>query len=63
MKKDCAINFDHIQTVSKNKIGPVITTLSPEKLKMVSRAIQFAPVLVQLVKKYHKGSFKLRPNI
>ncbi len=46
MKKDCAINFDPIQTVSKNKIGPIITTLSPEKLKMVSRAIQFALDLV-----------------
>jgi len=42
MPKDCAVNFDHIQTVSKGKIGPLITTLSPEKLKQVREAILFA---------------------
>jgi len=40
--EDCAINFDHIQTVSKAKIGSLITTLSPEKLKQVRTAILFA---------------------
>jgi len=40
--KDCAINFDHIQTVSKGKIGSLITTLSADKLERVSEAIQFA---------------------
>ena len=42
MKNDCAINFDHIQTVSKGKIGSLITTLSTVKLEQVSEAIQFA---------------------
>jgi mRNA interferase MazF len=42
MNKDCAVNFDHIQTVSKGKIGSLITTLSPDKLKQVREAIQFA---------------------
>ena len=42
MKKDCAINFDHIQTVSKGKIGSLITTLSTEKLQQVSDSVQFA---------------------
>ncbi len=42
MIKDCAINFDHIQTVSKGKIGSLITTLSTDKLEQVSEAIQFA---------------------
>ena len=42
MSKDCAINFDHIQTVSKGKIGSLITTLSPEKLKQGRDAILFA---------------------
>ncbi len=42
MPRDCAINFDHIQTVSKGKIGALITTLSPKKLKQVSEAIIFA---------------------
>ena len=42
MQKDCAINFDHIQTVSKEKIGSLITMLSPEKLKQVREAILFS---------------------
>ena len=42
MIKDCAINFDHIQTISKGKIGSLITTLFTEKLEKVSEAIQFA---------------------
>ena len=42
MLKDCAVNCDHIQTVSKEKIGSLITTLSMEKLKQVRRAILFA---------------------
>lgn len=42
MPKDCAINFDHIQTVSKSKIGSLIMTLMQEKLKQVRNAIIFA---------------------
>ena len=42
MQKDCAINLDHIQTVSKGKIGSLITTLTSERIKQVSRAILFA---------------------
>ena len=42
MKKKCAINCDHIQTVSKDKLGSAITTLTQDKLKQLSRAIWFA---------------------
>jgi mRNA interferase MazF len=42
MVKNCAINLDHIQTVSKGKIGSIITTLSQDKLKQVRDSIQFA---------------------
>ncbi len=42
MPRDCAINCDHIQTVSKTKIGSPIATLSPVKLKQVRKAIIFA---------------------
>ena len=42
MAKDCAINFDHIQTISRGKIGSLITTLSADKLEKVSEAIQFS---------------------
>ncbi len=42
MPKDCVINSDHIQTVSKGKIDLLITTLSPGKMKQVREAILFA---------------------
>ena len=42
MHNDCAINCDHIQTVSKDKIGTVITTLSKEKLVKIRNASCFA---------------------
>ena len=42
MPKGCAINCDHIQTVSKEKIGSRITTLSSEKMNQVREAILFA---------------------
>jgi len=42
MHNDCAINCDHIQTVSKDKIGTLITALSKEKLFQVRNAINFA---------------------
>ena len=42
MPRDSVVNFDHIQTVSKSKIGSLITSLSPKKLGLVSKAISFA---------------------
>ncbi len=42
MPQDCAINCDHIQTVSKNRLGALITTLSAVKMREVSKAITFA---------------------
>ncbi|MHA2039248.1 MAG: type II toxin-antitoxin system PemK/MazF family toxin [Promethearchaeota archaeon] len=42
MRKDCAINCDHIQTVSKAKVGSLITTLSRNKLAELQSAICFA---------------------
>jgi mRNA interferase MazF len=42
MPKACAINFDHIQTVSKRNIGTLITVLSPERLDEVRDAISFS---------------------
>jgi len=42
MQHDCAINFDHMQTVSKSNIGSMITSLSKEKLHEVRDAINFA---------------------
>jgi len=42
MPRNCAVNCDHIQTVSKGKVGGLITTLSNVKLTAVSEAINFA---------------------
>jgi mRNA interferase MazF len=42
LPQDCAVNCDHLQTVSKAKIGPLITSLSPSKMISVGRAIRFA---------------------
>jgi mRNA interferase MazF len=42
MSSDCAINCDHLQTVSKAKVGSVITRLSSSKMTQVTRAISFA---------------------
>jgi len=39
---DCAVNCDHLQTVSKGKIGSLITSLPPTKMVDVGRAIRFA---------------------
>ena len=40
--RDCAINCDPIQTVAKGKIGPIITTLSPDNTEQLGPAIAFA---------------------
>jgi mRNA interferase MazF len=42
MPRDCAINFDHIQTVSKSKIGSLIAMLPSQYLDQVGGAISFA---------------------
>lgn len=42
MRNECAINFDHIQTVAKNRLGSVITTLPDEKLAQIRSAVGFA---------------------
>ena len=42
MPKDCAVNLDHLQTVSKGKIGSLITTLSESKTKQMRASLLFA---------------------
>ena len=42
MPRDSAVNCDHIQTVSKAKVGALITRASMAKMEQVSRAIRFA---------------------
>jgi mRNA interferase MazF len=42
MQKDCAVNLDHIQTVSKRRIGSLISTLSSARMQEVRSALLFA---------------------
>ena len=42
MHNDCAVNCDHIQTISRAKIGTLVTTLTKEKLRELDAAIRFA---------------------
>jgi mRNA interferase MazF len=42
MPRDCAVNCDHIQTVSSGKIGALITVMTPVKMEEVSDSIRFA---------------------
>ena len=42
LPRDCAVNLDHVQTVSKTKLGALITTLSAERLREIRAALLFA---------------------
>jgi mRNA interferase MazF len=42
MPRDWAVNFDHLQTVSKGKIGPLIATLSSSKMQQMRSGLLFA---------------------
>ena len=42
MLRDCAVNCDHLQTVSKGEIGSLITSLPSAKMVDVGQAIRFA---------------------
>jgi len=42
MPRDCAVNCDHLQTVSKGKIGALITSLPQAKMANVGKAVRFA---------------------
>lgn len=42
MSGECVINLDHIQTVSRGRIGPLITKRNPEKMFLLRSALLFA---------------------
>lgn len=46
LPRDCAVNCDHLQTVAKAKLERVVATLSPEKMREVAVAVEFALALV-----------------
>lgn len=42
VQRECAINFDHIQTVAKNRLGGIIATLPPGRMDEIRDALLFA---------------------
>jgi mRNA interferase MazF len=42
MPRECAVNLDHVQTVPKERIGPLITTLSSARMAHIRAALLFA---------------------
>ncbi|MBI4584327.1 MAG: type II toxin-antitoxin system PemK/MazF family toxin [Planctomycetes bacterium] len=42
MQRDGAVNLDHVQTISRGKIGGLIATLPPEKMEEIRTALLFA---------------------
>lgn len=40
--RPCAVNCDHLQTVSKARLGKLITRLPAERMQEVGRAVSFA---------------------
>jgi mRNA interferase MazF len=42
MPPECAVNCDHLQTISRGKLGALLTTLSVAKIEEVATAIRFA---------------------
>jgi mRNA interferase MazF len=42
MPRDCAVNLDHLQTVSKGKIGSLIASLSSSRMQEIRPCLLFA---------------------
>ncbi len=42
MPRTCAANLDHVQTVSRTKVGALITTLRAERMGEIAGALRFA---------------------
>jgi mRNA interferase MazF len=42
MPRACAINLHHVQTVAKGRLGPLVTTLGPSRMREVRAALLFA---------------------
>ena len=45
MPRECVVNCDHLQTISRGKLGELLTTLSAAKMDEVAAAIRFALAL------------------
>lgn len=38
----CAVNLDNVQTVQRDRLGPLITVLTPSRMREVEQALLFA---------------------
>ena len=45
LPRECAVNCDHLQTVSRGRLGVVIATLDPVRMDEVAMAARFALAL------------------
>lgn len=42
MPRECAVNLDHVQTVSKGRLGALVATLAPGRLGEIREALLFS---------------------
>ncbi len=42
LPRDCAVNLDHVQTVSAGRVGPLIAVLTSERMREIRTALLFA---------------------
>ena len=42
MPRTCAANLDHVQTVSREKVGALVTTLRADRMTQIGHALRFA---------------------
>ena len=42
MVRECAVNLDHVQTIARSRLGPVVTTLTSHRMREVRAALLFA---------------------
>ena len=42
MPRECAVNLDHIQTVSRGQVGSLITTLKATRMQEIRSSLLFA---------------------
>ncbi len=42
LPRDCAVNLDHLQTVSRGRLGPLIATMPARRMEEVREALLFA---------------------
>jgi mRNA interferase MazF len=50
LPQDCAVNFDHLQTVPKAKVGRLIASLSAAKMTQAASALCFALGMDDLIR-------------